>query len=357
MLGCVRTSGSETFVTQTRKEIMEQPQVLARVLERNWPLAQQYAAAIRQAGVSYVLIAARGTSDHAATYAQYLFGAHNRLPVALAAPSLYTFYGKPPRLQHALVIGTSQSGASTDIVEVLTDARTQGALTLAITNTEDSPLARTADLVLPCLAGEEKAVAATKTYTAELACTALLSCALSGDGERLAELRRVPQAAQEAIALEETVRQAVERYRYMESCVVLSRGFNYATAQEIALKIKELAYVHTQAYSSADFMHGPLASLYEGFPLLAVLSSGALYANLLESLRTVRERQVELIIISDEDEALSLGRWGFRVPRLPEWLSPMVAVIPGQWFALALALTKGYDPDRPRALSKVTLTR
>lgn len=344
-------------MTQTRKEIMEQPDVLARVIERNAGVAEDCAAAIRDGGIRHVLIAARGTSDHAAIYAKYLLGSANGLPVALAAPSLYTFYDSPPRLSDTLVIGISQSGASTDIVEVLRNARAQGALTMAITNTEGSPLAQQADLVLPCLAGEEKAVAATKTYTAELACIALLSAALAGDGQRLAELRQIPDAVARALELEEDVLRAVDRYRYMDACVVLSRGLNYATANEIALKTKELAYVLAQPYSTADFMHGPLASVHEGFPVMGIVVSGALYANLMESLRTVRERQAELLIISDEDEAVALGRTGFRVPRVPEWLSPIVTIIPGQWFAMHLALTKGNDPDRPRALSKVTLTR
>jgi glutamine---fructose-6-phosphate transaminase (isomerizing) len=347
----------ETVATQTRHEIMEQPSVLGRVVDNNWPLAVEYAQAIRDAGVTNVLVAARGTSDHAATYAKYLFGAHNRLIVAQAAPSLYTYYHQSPRLDRTLVIGISQSGVSPDIVEVLADARSQGALTLAVTNSENSPLASTASLVLPCLAGPESAVAATKTYTAELACMAVLSAAMEGAPERRAELETMPGAVSEALMLQPQVSQHAERYRYMESCVVLSRGFNFATAQEIALKAKELAYVHTQAYSAADFMHGPLASLYEGFPLFAIVVSGAVYSTLYDSLKATLERQAELIVLSDMDEALRLSRHGLRIPRVPEWLSPIVAVIPGQWFALDLALTKGYDPDKPRAIHKVTETR
>lgn len=347
----------EIASTQTRREIMEQPNVLGRVMDNNWPLAVEYAKAIRDAGVTNVLVAARGTSDHAASYAKYLFGAHNRLVVAEAAPSLYTHYHQPPRLEKTLVIGISQSGASPDIVEVITDARAQGALTLAVTNTEDSAIASAASLVLPCLAGPESAVAATKTYTAELACLALLSAAMEGAPERRGELDAVPGNVSEALMLQPQVREHAERFRYMESCVFLSRGMNYSTAQEIALKSKELAYVHTQAYSAADFMHGPLASLYEGFPLFAIVVTGAVYSSMLESLQATLDRQAELIVLSDRDEALRYGRLALRIPSVPEWLSPIVAVIPGQWFALDLALTKGYDPDKPRALRKVTETR
>jgi glutamine---fructose-6-phosphate transaminase (isomerizing) len=343
-------------VTQTRKEILEQPEVLTRVIDRNWPVAQKLAEAIRKAGIEYAVIAARGTSDNAAIYAKYLMAMTNGIPVALASPSLYTHYGRPPRLQHSLTIGISQSGASTDIVQMVETARSQGALTLAITNDEDSALANAADMMMPCLAGPELAVAATKTYTAELACIALLSVALGNDTAKLAELKRVPGAVAEALRLEQTVKQAAERYCYMTSCVMLSRGLNYSTANEIALKTKELAYVLTQAYSTADFMHGPLASIGPRLPVFSVVATGALHDNLLESLATVKERGGEMIVVSDSDAALAMARTGFRIPSMPEWLSPMVAVIPGQWFAHYLALSRDYDPDHPRALHKVTLT-
>jgi len=343
-------------LTQTRSEILEQPEVLARVIGANEEVARNCAASIRWANVKFVLIAARGTSDHAATYAKYLWGAYNHLPVALAAPSLHTIYHSAPNLEGALVVGISQSGASTDIVTVVQQAREQGAQTLAITNRVDSPLAQTAQFVLPLLAGEEKAVAATKTYTAELACVALLSATLSNDKERLDQLERVPEAVAQALRVENLAKEYAERYRYMQYGVVLSRGFNLATASEIALKIKEMSYSHMQPYSTADFMHGPLASVYEGFPVIAVAPRGVLYPNLLQSLNQVKERQAEMLVISDGDEALSLGHLPLRVPSVPEWLSPIVDVIPGQWLALHLALARGYQPDTPRALHKVTLT-
>lgn len=343
-------------MTQTRMEIMEQPEVLRRVIGANEDVARNCAASINWSHVKFVLIAARGTSDHAATYAKYLWGAYNRLPVALAAPALHTMYHTPPNLEGALVMGISQSGASTDIVTVLQQAREQGAQTLALTNRENSPLAQAAQFVLPLLAGEEKAVAATKTYTSQLACIALLSAVLSNDSERLEQLKRIPDAVAQALKVEDRARECAERYRYMQSGVVLSRGFNLATASEIALKIKEMSYSHMQPYSTADFMHGPLASVDEGFPVIAVAPKGVLYQNLLESLKTVKDRLAELLVISDGEEALSMARMPIRVPSVPEWLSPIVDVIPGQWLALYLALARGYQPDTPRALNKVTLT-
>jgi len=343
-------------MTRTRAEILEQPEVLARVIDRNWDDVRRFAAMIRDRSIHHVLIAARGTSDHAAIYAKYLLGANNGMPVTLATPSLYTFYQTPPRLHDTLVIGISQSGASTDIVEVVQNAQAQGCLTLAITNNEASPLAESAQLVLPCLAGEEKGVAATKTYTSQLVIIAMLSVALNEQIGNFSELQKLPAAVSEALETEELVAKSVERYRYAHDAVVLSRGLTYGTASEIALKVKELAYVLTQSYSTADFMHGPLASVYEEMPVLAVVPSGVLHDNILESLEKVRERGAELVIISDSPEALAMGRVSFQTPNVPEWLSPITTVIPGQWFAHHLALTKGYDPDRPRAIRKVMVT-
>ena len=147
--------------THLYQEIHEQPQAVARLLERNQDVTAALVQEIRRRNIDHVMIAARGTSDNAARYAKYLFGAHNRLPVALATPSLYTIYKQPPLFGNALVLGISQSGKSPDIVSVLAEARSQGALTAAITNIPDSDLARTADFVLPLHAGEELEVAAT----------------------------------------------------------------------------------------------------------------------------------------------------------------------------------------------------
>ena len=222
----------------------------------------------------YVVIAARGSSDNAARYAQYLFGAHNRLAVCLATPSLFTFYDAAPSLAGALVIGVSQSGQSPDIVAVVESGRKQGALTLAITNRPGSPLAAAAEHTLPLLAGEERAVAATKTYTAQLCALAMLSAALEGGEARWAELSAVPGLVEQAIAANAGVEGKVERYRYAEHFAVVGRGFNYSTAFEVALKMKETSYLVAEPYSPADLLHGPVAMIDRGFPVLLVAPSG-----------------------------------------------------------------------------------
>lgn len=339
-------------------EIHAQPEVLAAVLQNERAAVAELAAEVRRRDVDYVLIAARGTSDNAGRYANYLLGALNGLPVALATPSLYTIYQRPPRLGKALVLGISQSGKSPDIVAVLADAKRQGALTAAITNFPDSDLAGQADIVLNLHAGEEKSVAATKTYTSELMLIALLGATLAGDSSTLEALATVPDAVAKVLAVGPSVQQIAQRYRYMESCVVIGRGYNYATAFELALKLKELTYTLAEPYSSADFMHGPLALVENGFPVIVAAPTGVMLPEIQDFLRVLRQREAEPIVISDDAATLALGRVALPLhASLPEWLSPITAIVPGQLFAMYLAEARDYDPDHPRGLRKVTETR
>ncbi|UCC87007.1 MAG: SIS domain-containing protein [Anaerolineales bacterium] len=339
-------------------EIRQQPQVLTTLLDEEAENAHRIAGDLQGRQVKYVIIAARGTSDNAARYGQYLLGAYNRLPVGLATPSLFSIYHEPPRLDGALVIGISQSGQSPDIVAVLEEAQRQGVPTLALTNDPDSPLAKRADYVICLHAGQERAVAATKTYTAQLAALALLSCALGDDPKRLAALRRAPHAVGRVLEQGELVAGGVVRYRYMDTCAVLGRGYNYATAFEIALKLEELNYLIAESYSSADYMHGPIAVVGSGFPALVVAPSGVMFDPMREFSLELRSRGAELIIISDRQELLAEAVTPLPLPEgVPEWVSPIVAVVPGQLFALYLTLAKGNDPDQPLGLQKVTITR
>lgn len=339
-----------------QQEIYAQPAVLQAILDRQSEF-QALAAHLQSLQPTHLLIAARGTSDNAARYAQYLFSAFNRLPVALATPSLFSVYGAPPRLAGALVIGISQSGRSPDIVAVVEEARRQGQPTIAITNEPASPLAQAADHAVALEAGAEQSVAATKTYTAELMALALLSTCWAGDTERLQALQRLPEAVAQTLQLEPTIAQLAPRYTYATEAVVVGRGFNYATAFEIALKIKELTYVVAEPYSSADFRHGPVAIVERGFPVVAVAPGGLVFDDLLKLLRELAEREAELIVISDQAEALALAHTPLPLPAaLPEWLSPFTCIVPGQLLALHITQAKGYEPDHPRGLKKVTRT-
>ena len=292
-----------------KSEIFEQPAVLENLFQQQKERAGEMARTILERGVTSVFLAARGTSDNAALYAKYLWGSMNRLPVALAAPSLFTIYDTPPNLANCLVVGISQSGQSPDIVAVLTEGRRQEALTLAITNDPSSPLAEQADLVLETCAGPERAIAASKTYTTQLFAIALVSAAMKGEARMFEALERVPRLVEETLALDSAIERAAQRYRYMSQCVVIGRGYNYATANEWALKLKELAYVVAESYSSADFQHGPIAIVSRGFPILAVIPKGAVFEDayrLLSSL--VEEHGAELVVVSNDATALSLQR-------------------------------------------------
>jgi len=340
-------------------EILEQPSRLEALLVSQRKNVEKISHAIQERNIQFAFLAARGTSDNAGRYANYLWGAMNGLPLALATPSLFTYYRQPPRLSNALVVGISQSGQSPDIVSVLQEGKRQGNLTLAITNAPDSPLAQAADFVLGIEAGPELAVAATKTYTTELMAIAMLSAALAGEVTRWRELERVGEWAQQVLGQDAAIGQAASRYRYMQQCVVLGRGYNYASAFEWALKLKELTYVEAEPYSSADFQHGPVAMVARGFPVLAILPTGKVFDSMLPVLDHLqRELLAELVIISNSEAALRRAQTPFGLPaEVPEWLSPLVSIVPAQLFAYHLTLAKGFDPDHPRTISKVTETQ
>lgn len=339
-------------------EINEQPAVIQSLLDREHASARMIAAQIQAFDPAFIYIAARGTSDNAARYAQYLFSIHTHLPVALATPSVHTLYLTTPRLNRALVVGISQSGRSEDIRKVLADGKAQGALTLSITNAPDSPLATQSDFHIDVGAGPERSVAATKTYTAQLTAVALLNAALTDTTPVWHELQRIPHWVQQTIEQSNLMASWVQRYRYMERFVTLGRGYNYATAFEISLKIKELCYVAGEGYSEADFQHGPVALIEGGFPVIVVAPKGATLSSMWEFMTSLQSKHAETIVFSNEAEFLAKATRSVALPHdLPEWLSPIAAVIPGQHFAMYLALEKGHHVDEPRGLNKITSTR
>jgi len=338
-------------------ELRAQPEALARLLEQQGDAARRAAKLFRGRDIRYVLIASRGSSSNAARYAQYLLGRAHRVPVMFATPSLYTIYGQPPRLDGGLVIGISQSGASPDVVAVLAEAREQGRPTLALTNAAESPLAQVADAVMPLEAGEEHAVAATKTYMNSLGAIAMLFSEIGPDAIAREELARMPAAlaAQIELSLGDPV--ALDEYRDAVGLTVVARGVNYGTAFEIALKIRELTGLITEAYSPADLMHGPIAAIQPGWPVIVVAPSGPARPTIEEVVPPLRARGARLIAVSDVRAVLRRAETRLPLaPGVPEWLSPLTAVVPGQVMALRLALLRGLDLDKPRGLRKITLT-
>lgn len=341
-----------------RDEIVEQPEVAARFLASQREPIEAIAAALRARPVRQIVIAARGTSDHAALYAQYVLGIRHGLLVALGTPSIVSRYGVAPDFSDTLAIGISQSGASPDIVAVVAEARSQGAQTVAITNDPASELAAAAHRTIDLSAGPERAIAATKTYTTELLAIASVSVALSGDDQERRELDDVPEAIATALVLEGEIERIARDQAGGNRALVIARGFEYATAREWALKLKELARVFADPYSAADFQHGPVALLEAGVPVLAVVRAGPTEADLVELLGRLRDDLgAEAMIVSDRKAALDLARWPVRLLQgTPEWLAPIVSIIPGQLHAMHLTRARGLDPEVPRNLNKVTRT-
>jgi glutamine---fructose-6-phosphate transaminase (isomerizing) len=341
-----------------RDEILEQPEAARRQLRSSIGAIEGLAERLRERPVASVVIAARGTSDHAAIYAQYVLGVRNGLSAGLATPSVVSLYGADPNVRDALVVGISQSGASPDIVGVVEAARGQGAATLAITNDTSSALASAADFVIELAAGPERAVAATKTYTTSLIAIARLSAALAGERGTTADLDAIPGRIAEALSVENEVEAIARELASMDRTIVVGRGFEYATAREWALKLKELAHVFADPYSAADFRHGPIALVQPGIPVLVLAPAGAPAEGQKELLRDLRDRSIDTVVVSDVEDTRSLGRWSIAIPAgVPEWLRPIVSIVPAQLFAYHLTVAKGLDPEAPRGLSKVTRTR
>lgn len=329
-------------MTQFRTEIAEQVEVAERLLERGGQAATTIGERLREVAPRGVVIAARGSSDHAALYAKYLFGVRNHSLVSLAAPSLFTHYAQPPRLDGQGVIGISQSGESPDVIAVIEEGRRQGCITLAITNAPDSNLARAAELVLPMEAGAEHSVPASKTYTASLLALALISQAMHPDPGFESALATVPQAIARTLEREDEVAVLVPPLLGPRA-VVLGRGYNFSTAEEVALKLSETSYVLARAWSVADFEHGPIAIMEAGLPVVIVDGGGIVAADL-ESIRSRLEAKGCTVLHL------------FDVSGLPEELTPIPLTVLGQLLAHHVATARGFDPDRPRAIQKVTRT-
>ena len=338
-------------------EIREQPDVAARLLGEAGPEIAVMCEAIRATDPSHVVIAARGTSDHAAIYAQYAMGVMAGLSVGLATPSVHSLYGGSPDYSRALVIGISQSGASPDVVGVIRSARAQGALTLAITNTPGSDMAEAAEHHIALRAGPERAIAATKTYTSTLIVLAMLSAGVA-EADASADLAKIPGALARCLDLDDEAARIAADMATMNRCVILGRGYHYATAREWSLKLKELSYTLADPYSTADFIHGPLALIEAGFPTFAVAPRGATLADMEEVIeRLSGELQARLLIVTDDDALREKATWSLPLPTdLPEWLMPIVSIVPGQLHARHVTIAKGGDPEQPRSIRKVTRT-
>lgn len=339
-------------------EILEEPGTIENCINKNRQLISEIVEDIRNSGIDRIMIAARGTSDHAAVYAKYVMETTLGIPVALAAPSVFTVYHGSLKLDKTLVIGISQSGKAADVLEVIKSANASGALTVSITNFSDSPLAMEAKYHLDCSAGVEKSVAATKTFLAQITLLAALTAVWSGNVKMFEKLCSMPQEVAQIIQTADRVMEKVQRYRYMEECFVLARGINYAIALESALKIQETCYVRAKAYAISDFYHGPYAMIEGGMPVVIFAPSGPSLNDVEEMIHKLKDSGAELIIISDLEVIRAQGDCSFSIPKAgDDVFSPFYNVVIAQIFACRLALAKGLNPDSPRCLSKVTITK
>jgi glutamine---fructose-6-phosphate transaminase (isomerizing) len=329
-------------------EIAEQPDVLAGLLARQADPLAEVAAAVRARAPRFVLFAARGTSDHAALYAKYLVETKLALPAGLVSPSTMTIYGARPTLDDVLFVAVSQSGGSPDLVDSLSTARACGALTVAVTNSPASPLAEAAELSADVAAGAERAVAATKTYTAELLALYLVMAGWAGLDTSAAA--RVPEAAGRTLAHGDRVDAAADRYRFADRLVTTARGYSYPTAREAALKLMETSYLGAQAFSGADLLHGPMAMVDAGVPVIAVRTPGAGGQAMAPVIAKLTDAGADVLLVGPDD-GLPVA-----TDRIDAELSPILEILPLQQLAWRLAVNRGGDPDAPRGLRKVTET-
>ncbi|MGH9449692.1 MAG: SIS domain-containing protein [Terriglobia bacterium] len=346
----------EPTMSQMMKEILEQPQALERTLEAERDHAADFGRFARKRRFRLILLVARGTSDNAALFGRYLLEITTGIPVSLCAPSIHTVYEARLNLHGTLVVGISQSGEGVDINRVLQSVRRQGAYTVGITNEGGSEMSRVVHELFLARAGRQRSVAATKTYTTQLLMLYLLASAL-GRQITPAGMSEIPGRVREVLELVPEIEALVERYRYMRQCVVVARGLNYANALELGLKLMETCYVVAERFSSADFLHGPIAMIERDFPVFIFIPLGKSFNELKKLVERLKGLRAETLVITSPDAKLPAATRTIRVPgAVPELYSPIPYIIPGQLFAAALANVKGLDADKPRSLQIVTRT-
>jgi glucosamine--fructose-6-phosphate aminotransferase (isomerizing) len=336
------------------QEIAEQPDVLERTIAAEREKMVKLGDFLRQKDIDLIILVARGSSDNAALFGRYLLEVTTGIPVSLSAPSVFTLYNAKLRLRRAVVIGVSQSGEGVDINHVLERAKSFGAFTIAITNESSSSMAKIADETLLIHAGREKSVAATKTYTGQMLHFYMLANAI---GDKRLDYYKIPAFTQNALELEGKVKEIVQRYIFMENCVVVGRGMNYGNSYELALKLMETCYVVAERFSSADFYHGPLAIVERRFPVILFAPKGVTQQSSVDLLNRLHELNADSLSITNDDDVERLATHSIKLPtEIDEFLSPIPFIVPAQLFAAHLSEAKGLDPDEPRSLAKITKT-
>src|SRR5438128_5380851 len=338
------------------QEIGEQPAALEKTIAEEREKMRRVAQSVLRKDVDLIVLVARGSSDNAALFGRYLLEITTGIPVSLSAPSVHTLYHAKLNLKRALVVGVSQSGEGEDINRVLENARESGAFTIGFTNEPASSMVGLVDETLLTHGGRERSVAATKTFTGQMLLFYMLAAALAND-ERSIDYEKIPEYAARALEQRTAVTELVHRYLFMDNCVVVGRGLAYANAYEFALKLMETSYVVAERFSSADFLHGPVAMIERHFPVFLFAPPGVMLAGTKDLIGRLRELKADTLAITADLDAASICTRSIIMPRdIDEFLAPIPYIIPAQLFAGLLAEAKGLDPDQPRSLSKVTRT-
>lgn len=345
-------------MTQMWKEIMEQPVALERCYEKNLPIIHEIVNAVIGKDIKQIVIAARGTSDHAAVYGKYVIELLLGIPVSLAASSIFTIYQGKMNFNNCLVIGISQSGKAADVLEVLRSSKSNGAITVGITNNSESEIALESEFFLNCEAGVEKSVAATKTFSTQLFLLASLAAEWADNKDVKNEIYQMPEKIAQVFDVAGTIESKVERYRFMNECFVLARGINYAVSLEAALKIQETTYVRAKAFATSDFQHGPIAMIEPDIPVIVFAPDGPSLKDVGSMVEKLHNENIETIVVTNNKKIIEMGTTAFVIPDTSnDIISPFYNVIVAQMFACRLALCKGLNPDSPRGLKKVTVTK
>ena len=337
-------------------EIAEQPAALERTIASERAKIAKLGNLLKTRDIKLIVLVARGSSDNAALFGRYLLEITTGIPVSLSAPSVHTIYNAQLKLDHALVVGVSQSGEGEDINRVLESARKSGAYTIGITNEPASSMTKIVDETLLTHGGKERSVAATKTFTGQMLLFYMLATELAQHSLPFS-YHTIPEFVAGALEQEPVLRELVQRYVFMENCVVVGRGLAYANAYELALKLMETCYVVAERFSSADFLHGPLAMVERHFPVILFAPPGVMLPGVKSLIERLRELHADTFAItSDLDAARLCTRSVIMSREIDEFLAPIPYIVPGQLFAALLAEAKGLNPDSPRSLSKVTRT-
>ena len=338
------------------EEIAQQPAALGRTIAAERAKIARLGESLKQRDLDLIVLVARGSSDNAALFGRYLIEIATGIPVSLSAPSVHTLYGAKLNLKRALVIGVSQSGEGEDINLVMENARAGGAFTVGITNEPQSEMVRLVDETLLMHGGKERSVAATKTFTGQMMLFYMLAAALTKDGFEI-DYDKIPDFAARALEQKPAIVELVQRYVFMENCVVVGRGLAYANAYEFALKLMETCYVVAERFSSADFLHGPVAMIERHFPVIIFAPPGVMHDGNKDLIRRLQELRADTLAITGDIETATMCSRSIIMPRdIDEFLAPIPYIVPAQLFAALLAEAKGLDADKPRSLSKVTRT-